>query len=153
MAKRCGELNDTLDVVILGYYPGRGKRAQFGIGAFLVGIYNPRNQSYETIAKIGTGLTDLEWVELKQRCDNLAVLQQPKDVICDKQLFPAVWTTPVQVCEVLADEITLSPIHTAGKTATHLGYALRFPRFVQYRNDKSSHQATTLAELESLHAR
>lgn len=103
-------------MVILGYYAGQGKRAQFGIGAFLVGIYNPRDNMYETVAKVGTGLTDEQWVELKMRCDALAVPVQPNNVWCDKNLAPNVWVVPSQVCEVLADEITYSPIHTAGKS-------------------------------------
>jgi DNA ligase-1 len=144
---------DTLDVVILGYYPGKGKRAQFGIGAFLAGIYNPRDEAFETVAKIGTGLSDEEWRNLKKRCDALQVPSQPKNVRCDKNLAPAVWIVPTLVCEVLADEVTLSPVHSAGKTDEKLGFALRFPRFVKYREDKSAHQATTLAELASIHKR
>lgn len=147
------KLLDSLDVVILGYYAGQGKRAQFGIGAFLVGIYNPRDNMYETVAKVGTGLTDEQWVELKMRCDALAVPVQPNNVWCDKNLAPNVWVVPSQVCEVLADEITYSPIHTAGKSEKKLGLALRFPRFLKYRDDKNSYQATTLAELETLQKR
>ncbi len=147
------KLNDTMDLVILGYYPGKGRRAQFGIGAFLVGIYNPRDQMYETVAKVGTGLTDELWFDLKQRCEKLTVHEKPKDVRCEKSLFPAVWLYPSLVCEVLADEITLSPVHTAGKEEGRLGYALRFPRFVRFRDDKNSYQATTLAELETLRAK
>ena len=144
------KLNDTIDVVVLGYYPGKGKRAQFGIGAFLVGIFNPRTHHYETVAKIGTGLTDLEWAEFKSRCDALQISEKPKDVQCDKSLEPMVWVKPSMVCEVVADEVTVSPVHTAGKTEDKLGYALRFPRFIKYRDDKSSHQATTLSELEKM---
>ena len=66
-----GHLEDTIDCVILGYYAGSGKRATFGIGAFLVGIFNQECDCYQTIAKIGTGLTDQEWKELKTRCDTL----------------------------------------------------------------------------------
>jgi len=144
------KLNDTIDVVVLGYYPGKGKRAQFGIGAFLVGIFNPRTEQYETVAKVGTGLTDLEWVEFKSRCDALKVSEKPKTVQCDKNLEPMVWMQPSMVCEVVADEVTISPVHTAGKTEDRLGFALRFPRFIKYRDDKSSHQATTLVELEKM---
>jgi len=147
------KLEDTLDVVILGYYPGKGKRSKLGIGAFLAGIYNPRNDCFETVAKIGTGLRDAEWVNLKERCDVLQVTKQPTNVVLDKNLSPMVWVQPELVCEVLADEVTLSPIHSAGKTDGRLGFALRFPRFVQYREDKSSHQATTVSELEALHRR
>lgn len=141
------KLKDTLDVVILGYYPGKGKRAAFGIGAFLVGVYEPKLDAYQTVAKIGTGLSDQEWIDLKKQCDKHAVSHQPKNVFCAKELYPAVWVTPTIVCEVLADEITFSPLHRAGKTEDQLGLALRFPRFVKYRPDKDPTQTTTAAEL------
>lgn len=141
------KLKDTLDVVILGYYPGKGKRAAFGIGAFLVGVYDPKQDVYQTVAKIGTGLSDQEWIDLKKQCDQHAVKQQPKNVVCAKELYPAVWVTPTLVCEVLADEITFSPLHTSGKKEHQLGLALRFPRFVKYRPDKDPTQTTTAAEL------
>ena len=64
-------LEDTIDAVILGYYAGEGKRVHFGIGAFLVGVYNKKNDSFQTVAKIGTGLKDEEWKELRERCDGI----------------------------------------------------------------------------------
>lgn len=147
------KLQDTLDVVVLGYYPGKGKRAKFGIGAFLVGIHNEITDKFETVAKVGTGLSDDAWVDLKGRCDKMAVAIKPKNVECPKELHPAVWVAPELVCEVLADEITLSPLHTAGKQKEELGFAFRFPRFIKYRTDKSSFQTTSLDELKKLHKR
>lgn len=146
------KLKDTLDVVILGYYPGQGKRAQFQIGAFLVGVYNQEVGAFQTVAKIGTGLSDDQWKILKQKCDAHACSEQPRNVMCPKELFPLVWVAPEIVCEVLADEITLSPLHTAGKTESQLGLALRFPRFVRYREDKSPFYTTTVQELYDLRA-
>ena len=147
------KLQDTLDVVILGYYSGKGKRAQFGIGAFLVGIYNHEDDAYETVAKVGTGLTDRQWIELKNQCDERAASKKPKNVVCADDLAPTVWVHPELVCEVLADEITISPVHTAGKSKNVLGLALRFPRFVQYRPDKSATQSTSIEELKTLQTR
>jgi DNA ligase-1 len=144
------KLNDTIDVVILGYYSGHGRRSAFGVGAFLVGIYNPENDKFETIAKVGTGMDDAQWVELKHKCDTYALSAQPHNVICHKNLAPKVWVDPKIVCEVLADEITVSPSHTAGKNENKLGIALRFPRFVRYRTDKNPEQTTTLEELVTL---
>ncbi len=144
------KLEDTIDVVILGYYQGKGKRAKMGIGAFLVGIFNPHSDQFETVAKVGTGLSDIQWSELKKLCDKHAVAKQPHNVMCSKVLVPSVWVDPVVVCEVLADNITISPVHSAGKTDKHLGVALRFPRFVRYRNDKSPEQTTTYKELASM---
>lgn len=145
-----GHLEDTIDCVILGYYAGSGKRASFGIGAFLVGVYNKACDCYQTIAKIGTGLTDQEWKELKVRCDAIRVDHQPKNVVCDKGLVPDVWVAPEIVCAVRADEISLSPVHTAGKTTEKLGFALRFPRIMGYREDKFARDANTVKEVEQL---
>jgi len=145
-----GHLEDTLDCVVLGYYAGSGKRAGFGIGAFLVGVYNPDKDHFETIAKIGTGLKDDDWRELKKKCDKIALTHEPKNVVCAPELYPDVWVDPSLVCTVFADEITISPLHTAGKTERHLGYALRFPRFLSYPPDKGSLQATTVTEIKHL---
>lgn len=145
-----GHLQDTIDCVVLGYYSGEGKRAGFGIGAFLVGVYNPYEDRFETVAKIGTGLKDADWIELKKKCDAIQVQQQPKNVVCAKELAPDVWINPELVVLIRADEITLSPVHAAAKTAESLGYALRFPRFMGYRPDKSAKDATTIDEVVHL---
>lgn len=145
-----GHLDDTIDCVILGYYHGSGKRAQFGIGAFLVGVYNKKEDMFQTVAKVGTGLKDADWKELKSKCDAVSIQKKPKNVVCDKNLYPDVWTYPEIVCLIRADEITLSPIHAAGKTDSHLGYALRFPRFMGYRPDKDATEATTVAEIKRM---
>lgn len=146
-----GHLEDTIDCVLLGYYAGKGKRAAFGIGAFLVGVYNKHEDLFQTVAKIGTGLTDEEWRTLKQMCDSLKVAHAPSDVVCAKELAPDVWVTPTIVCMIRADEITLSPVHTAGKTDIQLGYALRFPRFMGYRPDKSVREITQVGEIIRLY--
>ncbi len=147
-----GHLEDTIDCVVLGYYYGSGKRAAFGIGAFLVGIYNKRKDHFQTIAKIGTGLTDEEWVALKNKADSLKVEEKPINIECPKELFPDVWVYPTIVCTILADEITISPLHTAGKTEQHLGFALRFPRFIEYRLDKTPEQSTSPDEIKEMFA-
>jgi DNA ligase-1 len=146
-----GHLEDTIDCVVLGYYAGKGKRSSFGVGAFLVGIYSPKMDVFQTVAKIGTGMTDDEWRTLKVKCDNVRVATQPKNVVCPKELEPDVWVNPTIICRIRADEITLSPLHTAGKTTTQLGYALRFPRFMDYRLDKSLKEATTDDEVKRLY--
>jgi DNA ligase 1 len=146
-----GNLEDTLDCVILGYYAGQGKRAHFGIGALLVGVYNKTADQFETVAKIGTGFSDEQWREVKKKCDALAREHKPASVVCAKTLVPDVWVFPEIVISVFADEITASPTHTAGKTEKHLGYALRFPRFMGYRPDKSATDATTVDEVIAMY--
>jgi len=146
-----GSLLDTVDGVILGYYVGRGKRAKFGIGAFLLGVYDDQSDQFKTVAKVGTGLTDDEFKTLKKVCDELRVEHQPKNVVCAKELVPDVWLEPKIVCVIKSEEITLSPVHTAGKIDNNPGFALRFPRFIEYRHDKSAIDATTVTELKRLY--
>ena len=150
-----GHLEDTLDCVILGYYEGKGKRAQFGIGAFLVGVYNKTDDCFQTVAKIGTGMTDLEWKDLKKQCDAISIKHKPDQIVCSKGLYPDVWVTPKLVCMIRADEITVSQLHSAcpiipGKSDSKC-YALRFPRFMGYRDDKGPYEATTVDEILRLY--
>lgn len=145
-----GSLEDTLDCVILGYYYGSGKRASFGIGALLVGVFNKKKDCFQTVAKIGTGLTDAEWKDQKKACDKIHVAHKPHNVECAKELYPDVWVSPEIVCMIRADEITLSPLHQAGITDKRSGLALRFPRLMGYRPDKSATEATTVDELNRL---
>ncbi len=136
-----GKLKDTLDLVVMGYYYGRGKRSKFGVGAFLVGVLDEK-QDIKTMAKIGTGLTDDQFRELKKRSDILEVATKPTVYEVEKNLNPDVWMRPELVVEIAADEITKSPNHTAG-------VALRFPRLVKFRDDKKWTDATTIAELKN----
>ena len=145
-----GELHDTIDCVVLGYIYGRGKRTSFGAGALLVGVYDALLDEFKSVCKIGTGLTDLEWQEIRQRCDKITSPLKPARI--DSAIIPSVWVEPQVVIEVLADEITRSPNHTAGKTTAELGYALRFPRLVGFRSqDKRAEDATSVVELLELY--
>ena len=145
-----GALDDTIDCVLLGYLLGRGKRAALGAGALLVGVYNAEQDRFETVTKIGTGLSDDQWRSIAERTKGLEVDHRPARVW--SLIEPSVWVQPTLVIEVLADEITRSPIHTAGKTQSELGYALRFPRLISFREaDKKPEDATTVAELAELY--
>lgn len=137
-----GKLNDTMDLVILGLYAGKGKRHSFGVGAFLVGCQNSKGE-WVTLSKIGTGLTDEDFQQLKKRCLPLVVKQMPKNYLVDKTLTPDWWLPPTLVAEIAADEITKSSLHTSG-------FGLRFPRLVRWRLDKNSEQATSLKEINTL---
>jgi DNA ligase-1 len=136
-----GKLADTVDLVVMGYTMGKGKRSGFGIGQFLVGIKD--GEIIKTISKIGTGLTDEQFRELKTRLTKLETKEKPKEYEAHKNYTPDYWVTPSLVVEIAADEITKSPTHTAG-------LALRFPRLINFRDDKSPQEATTLGELKKL---
>ncbi|MFH2022178.1 MAG: ATP-dependent DNA ligase [Patescibacteria group bacterium] len=138
-----GKLTDTLDLVMMGYYKGRGKRAQFGLGAILTGIINDQGQ-IETIAKIGTGMSEEQLTQLKKLADIHQASTQPKQYqLVHKTLTPDAWLEPVVVLEIAADEITQSSVHEAG-------VALRFPRLIKIRPDKTWPQATSQSELAGL---
>lgn len=148
-----GSLEDTIDCVILGYYKGSGKRAKFGIGALLVGIYDAEADLFQTVAKIGTGLSDEEWVAMRVACDALVVDHWTSNVACNKELMPDVFVRPAKVCMIRADEITFSPAHKAADRLLQRGLALRFPRYMGDRPDKAATDATTARELVGLFER
>jgi DNA ligase-1 len=136
-----GKLSDTLDLVVLGYYYGRGKRAGFGIGAFLVGL--KRGESWVSLAKIGTGLTDDEFRSLRAKLDGVELKEKPENYMVEGTLIADVWVEPKVVVEVAADEVTVSNVHAGG-------IALRFPRLVRFREDKGADQSTTWKEVEQI---
>jgi DNA ligase-1 len=141
-----GELTDTLDVCIVGYFKGKGQRARFGIGTVLGAVYDPKSDTFKTVSKIGSGFTEEEWSQLRQMLDEIAIPHKPARV--DSVMEPDVWVQPQYVITVTADEITRSPTHTCGKHGDEPGYALRFPRAQGFiRTDKRPEDANTVAEV------
>ena len=140
------KIHDTVDCLVMGYDTGKGKRTGFGIGAFLVGVYDEKEEIFKTVSKIGTGLTDEEWREMKIRCDKLQTKKKPMEYAIDKTMKVDVWVSPGIIVEIKADEITQSPNHTAL-------YALRFPRLVRFRDDKSKTDVTTFSEISDLYTK
>ena len=137
------KINDTVDCLVMGYDFGKGKRTNFGIGAFLVGVYDESKEIFVTIAKIGTGLTDEEWRRLKVKSQILKIKPKPNNYFINKLMDCDIWVEPKIVVEIKADEISKSPVHTAG-------LALRFPRLERFRDDKKPEESTTLNELEKM---
>jgi len=143
-----GELSDTVDLVILGYYLGKGTRAEFKFGGLLCGVYNEKKDVFETVTKIGTGFSEEQMKELRNLLEKIKVKSKPARVI--SEIEPDFWVEPKYVVTVKADEITKSPTHTCGKGEGEgdTGYALRFPRIVgTIRSDKSPEDATTTKEI------
>lgn len=137
------KIKDTIDCLVMGYDFGKGKRTSFGIGAFLVGVYDQEKDQFLTVAKIGTGLTDEEWKHLRIKSLELRIKNKPKDYLVNKIMECDVWLMPSIIVEIRADEITKSPVHTAG-------LALRFPRLERFRDDKNPQEITTFKELQSM---
>lgn len=135
-------LADTVDAVVMGIDFGQGKRNKFGVGAFLIGVFDPSSSTYKTISKVGTGLTDDEWRALAVSGKRLGVSEKPKEYEVNKLNNCDLWFRPEMVGEFKADELTKSPMHTAG-------YALRFPRLVRWR-EKKPEDTTSLQEISKL---
>lgn len=146
LKKSYGAMADTVDVVVVGYYLGKGQREEFKFGGLLAAVQNEETGALETIAKIGSGFTEEEMVLLKEALASLRVKEKPTSV--SSKLEPDFWVRPKLVITVAADEITLSPMHTCGMRAQgETGFALRFPRMVGTREDKSPNEATTTEEV------
>jgi DNA ligase-1 len=145
------ELADTVDLVVVGAFAGRGRRR--GVyGALLLAAYDPAADVFRTVGKCGTGFSDAELAELPARLAPLARSQRPARV--DARQPADVWFEPGLVLEVLSAELTLSPNHTAGwgEIKEHSGLAMRFPRFTgRWRDDKTAQDATTIQELVDIY--
>ncbi len=146
------EMKDTVDLVVVGAFHGRGKRAG-KYGALLLATYDAEDDTFETVTKCGTGFTDQDLAKLPSMLQKHVVQHRHPRV--DSLLEADVWFEPVVVVEVLGAEITLSPIHTCALDSVRKGsgLAIRFPRFTgNYRVDKAPEDATTSAEvLEMYH--
>lgn len=132
-------MRDTFDLVVVGAYHGRGRRAGT-YGALLCAVYDKNNDTFETFCKLGSGFNDNELAKLPKKLKKDK--KKPARVHVNNPMKPDIWIVPEHVAEVLGAEITKSPSHTSG-------YALRFPRFKQWR-DKKPEQATTLNEIKQL---
>lgn len=137
------KIDDTIDTVVMGYDYGKGKRAEFGLGAILVGIYDEKADTYKTVAKLGTGLTDDEWRLMFEQSQKLISPTKPTLYEVTDLMKADVWVKPKIVLEIKADELTKSPSHTAG-------FALRFPRLERIRDDKRPEDVTSLKEIEEI---
>ncbi|PGH13248.1 hypothetical protein AJ79_03807 [Helicocarpus griseus UAMH5409] len=144
-------IGDSLDLVVLGAYYGRGKRTSV-YGAFLLAAYNPTTQNYETICNIGTGFSEALLEELHKTLSPL-VIDRPKPFYDHSSVpkdQPDVWFEPKYVWEVKAADLTLSPRYKAAADevmgssgGSGKGISLRFPRYIKGREDKKPEQATT----------
>jgi DNA ligase 1 len=145
------ELADTIDLVIVGAYAGRGRR-RGTYGAVLLAAYDPETEVYRTLGKCGTGFSDAELSALPARLAPFIRKQQPARV--DSRVPADVWLEPSIVLEVLSAELTLSPNHTAGwgQLKDNAGLSMRFPRFTgRWRDDKEPQDATTTQQLVELY--
>lgn len=144
-------MGDTFDLAVVGAFSGRGKR-KGGYGSLLCAAYNNKADRFETFCKLGSGFTDRQLAELPGRLRRYTTAEKPANVDAVKEMRPDVWFKPDIVVEVLGTEITKSPIHSCARKQGK-GLALRFPRFVRYREDKNATQATTTKEIVQMYGK
>jgi len=145
------EMTDTVDLVVVGAFHGRGKRAGT-YGALLLAAYNKEMDTFETVTKLGTGFTDEDLKKLPELLRKHVVPLRHSRV--QSKLEADVWFEPKMVLEVLGAEITLSPIHVCALDSIRKGsgLAIRFPRFTgNYRTDKAAEDATTSIEIVEMY--
>jgi DNA ligase-1 len=147
------ELADTLDLVIVGALHGRGRRVG-KYGALLLAAYDPKEDIFRSVTKVGTGFTDEHLDQFYRELEKHVIHQKHARV--DTGMDMDVWFEPAIVIEVIASEITLSPSHTAAMGTIRDGYglALRFPKFTgKIRDDKEPEDATTTDEIATMYRR
>jgi DNA ligase-1 len=145
------ELGDSLDLVVIGAYFGKGRRTG-RYGTLLLATYNPEKDNFPSICKVGTGFTDESLDQLYQILSNKVILK--KNPRIESEMEADVWFEPELVLEIVASEITLSPIHKTalGTIRKGAGLALRFPKFTgKIRIEKGSEDASTDEEVYSLY--
>jgi len=145
------EMTDTVDLVVVGAFHGRGKRVGT-YGALLLATYNDEADTFETVTKCGTGFTDKDLATLYEMLAKHVVPRRNSRV--QSMLEADVWFEPAVVLEILGAEVTLSPIHLAAMDVIRKGsgMAIRFPRFTgKYRTDKAPEDATTSKEIVEMY--
>lgn len=162
-------VGDSLDLVVVGGYYGKGKRTNV-YGAFLLACYDAEAETYQTICKIGTGFSE---EMLKSHWDTLHPLEteKPRGDISVGGAKPDIWFEPKVVWEVLTADLSLSPIYTAAQGVVRVkhsfwgfvdipshkvderGVSLRFPRFIRIRDDKNADDATGPEQIAEMYER
>jgi DNA ligase-1 len=145
------ELGDSLDLVVIGAFFGRGRRTG-KYGTLLLATYNQEDDTFDSICKVGTGFTDENLDQFYQILSDKVTLK--KNPRIDSGMEADVWFEPELVIEIVASEITLSPIHRTAKDVIRKGsgLALRFPKFTgKIRTEKAPEDASTDQEVITLY--
>ena len=145
------ELGDSLDLIVIGAFFGKGRRTG-RYGTLLLATYNDENDTFPSICKVGTGFTDESLDQLYQILSPNVTIKKNSRIESDMEAD--VWFEPNLIIEIVASEITLSPIHKTGFNILRKdsGLALRFPKFTgKVRSEKHVEDASTDDEVITLY--
>mmetsp|Transcript_5766 Transcript_5766/g.11827 ORF Transcript_5766/g.11827 Transcript_5766/m.11827 type:complete len:1094 (+) Transcript_5766:357-3638(+) len=138
-------LGDSVDLVPLGAYHGRGKRT--GVyGAYLLACYDEDTEEFQSVCKIGTGFSEEDLKELSTSLKQHIIPEKSSQYNVSDALECDVWFDAIQVWEVKAADLSKSSTHKGAIDKTGesgRGIGLRFPRFERVRTDKKPEEATT----------
>ena len=145
------ELQDTVDLTVVGAFAGRGRRGG-AYGALLLSAYDEKEDMFKTVCKCGSGFTDDDLAKLPNLLGAYKIASKHARV--DSKISADTWFVPGLVIEVIGAEITLSPIHTCGMNSVipNAGLAIRFPRFTgRYRTEKGPEDSTATSEIVEMY--
>jgi DNA ligase-1 len=145
-------VGDSLDLVVIGAYYGKGKRTGT-YGGFLLASYNQDSGDYETCCKIGTGFSDEMLKQLYEKLSKTESEEPMSYYVYDSSALPDIWFQPTTLFEVLTADLSLSPIYKAGQEIYGRGVSLRFPRFIRIREDKRIEDATSSDQVVEFYER
>ncbi|MCK4730018.1 MAG: ATP-dependent DNA ligase [Candidatus Aenigmarchaeota archaeon] len=124
---------ESLDLVITGAEWGQGRRANW-LASFILSVRDEETGELFEIGRMGTGLTDEQFKDMTERLKPLIIREEENTV----------YLKPKMVVETGYQELQRSPNYKSG-------FALRFPKLIGIREDKSVENIETVQRIKRLY--